>query len=576
MGVVLPDELAFVLDLIGVAWPNVDEDDYRDMADALRTFADDVDTGRGGTNTALNRLISTNRGEMADAINAHVRKLNAEHLHNLAQAGRLLAGGLDGAAVIVEGAKGAAIVQLGILAAEVAAAQAAAPFTLGLSELGAVAGVATTRTIVKRLLKEAAEYAAEELLAIATAPVFAALGAMATDLIVQVAADGAGIQDGVDLGQTAQAGRDGMQLASAGGGGLVLAGVGGGGAAGGVGDLVFDDHEHNLFASRVFDHSKDLDEKGGAHLGRTRMSFGRTKGRGSLAQAIEGVVEEAMTSLGDAHGKLRTHLNKVGDGLVKAGGGQTTQNHKARASFQKGLRPNSGQPPASGGGGGGNPPGGGGNGSGGGQNWHGRTARETRHHRLDTRNVSGLSPEAQRRALEEESTRLANEAQKKRPESEKGVAPLGKSRVNSGCAGSLLHNGEITAHTSMQRMKISKNLTGEARDQAVAAQTPDLHPAVRDLYQQIADSGVRTGRGHGQCAEVALISDRLHQMDPTGQSIRTVEDARNALSGAVIDTRAIGEQVDPDTGKVVPHADHLPACHSCRHALPALGITPTR
>ncbi|MFF7653393.1 hypothetical protein ACFZCY_26810 [Streptomyces sp. NPDC007983] len=200
--------------------------------------------------------------------------------------------------------------------------------------------MATTRTIVKRLLKEAAEYAAEELLAIATGPVFAALGAMATDLIVQVAADGAGIQDGVDLGQTAQAGKDGVQLASAGGGGLVLAGVGSGGAGGGVGDLVFDDHEHGLFATRVSDHSRHLDEKGGAHLGRGRMSFNRTKGRGSLAQAIEGVVEEAMTSLGDAHSKLKTHLNKVGDGLVKAGGGQTAQNQKARASFEKDRDPN--------------------------------------------------------------------------------------------------------------------------------------------------------------------------------------------------------------------------------------------
>ncbi|MFJ1993304.1 YwqJ-related putative deaminase [Streptomyces asiaticus] len=573
MGVVLPDELAFVLDLIGVAWPNVDEDDYRDMADALRTFADDVDTGRGDTNTALNRLISTNRGEMADAINAHMRKLNADHLHNLAQAGRLLAGGLDGAAVIVEGAKGAAIVQLGILAAEVAAAQAAAPFTLGLSELGAVAGVATTRTIVKRLLKEAAEYAAEELLAIATAPVFAALGAMTTDLIVQVAADGAGIQDGVDLGQTVQAGKDGMQLASAGSGGLVLASVGGGGAAGGVGDLVFDDHEHNLFASRVYDHSKHLDEKGGTHLGRSRMSFGRTKGRGSLAQAIEGVVEEAMTSLGDAHGKLRTHLNKVGDGLVRAGGGQTTQDHKARAGFQKDLRPNSRQPPANGGGGGGNPPGGGSNGPGGGQNWHGRTARETRHHRLDTRNVSGLSPEERRRALEEESQRLADEARKPRPESEKGVAPIGKSRVKSGCAGSLMHNGEISSHTSFQAKNVSENLPEHERARQQAAQTPDVHPALQRSLDRIAADAAEgrgvTGIGHGQCAEVALISDRLHQLDPTGQSIRTEEDIRERLEGAVVHTRQIGNQRGEEP---LSHGDYKKPCDSCKVMLPRLGI----
>ncbi|WKX70636.1 hypothetical protein [Streptomyces sp. XD-27] len=47
MSVVLPDELSMVLNLIGVSWPNVDEDDYRDMADALRDFATEIDTGRG-------------------------------------------------------------------------------------------------------------------------------------------------------------------------------------------------------------------------------------------------------------------------------------------------------------------------------------------------------------------------------------------------------------------------------------------------------------------------------------------------------------------------------------------------
>lgn len=32
-----------MLDLIGINWPNVDEDAYRDMADALREFADDAE-----------------------------------------------------------------------------------------------------------------------------------------------------------------------------------------------------------------------------------------------------------------------------------------------------------------------------------------------------------------------------------------------------------------------------------------------------------------------------------------------------------------------------------------------------
>ncbi len=52
---------------------------------------------------------------------------------------------MDGVATLIEGAKLGALVQLGILAAEVIAAQAAAPFTFGLSELGALGATQVTR-----------------------------------------------------------------------------------------------------------------------------------------------------------------------------------------------------------------------------------------------------------------------------------------------------------------------------------------------------------------------------------------------------------------------------------------------
>ncbi|MFD0563035.1 hypothetical protein ACFQ2M_14075 [Kitasatospora saccharophila] len=155
MGVVLPDELAWVLDLIGVNWPNVDEDEFRDMADSLRTFADQIDDGNADSLRAVQRMISENVGPATDAFAAHWDKISGKHLHNLAEAGRLLATGLDGGAMVIAGAKVAAIAQLVIMATEVIAAQAAAPFTFGLSEAGALGATQATRLIVKRLLKEA-------------------------------------------------------------------------------------------------------------------------------------------------------------------------------------------------------------------------------------------------------------------------------------------------------------------------------------------------------------------------------------------------------------------------------------
>ncbi|MFF0060516.1 hypothetical protein ACFYRC_03025 [Streptomyces sp. NPDC005279] len=43
MAVTVPDWADTLLDLIGVSWPNVDEDAYRDMADSLREFAEDLE-----------------------------------------------------------------------------------------------------------------------------------------------------------------------------------------------------------------------------------------------------------------------------------------------------------------------------------------------------------------------------------------------------------------------------------------------------------------------------------------------------------------------------------------------------
>ncbi|MFJ4848911.1 MULTISPECIES: hypothetical protein [unclassified Streptomyces] len=213
MGVVLPDELAWLLDLIGIMWPNVDEDDYREMATALREFADDVDHGGGGLHDAVAGLLGATEGPAVDAFNSHWNKVGS-HLGNLADAGRLGATALDGVALVVEGAKIAAVVQLGILAAEVIAAQAAAPFTLGLSELGAAGATQATRLIVKRLFKEAAQQAQDQVIGLATGPVYAALGNMAGDLAIQLGANALGIQHGVDLGRAADVARAASSRAS--------------------------------------------------------------------------------------------------------------------------------------------------------------------------------------------------------------------------------------------------------------------------------------------------------------------------------------------------------------------------
>nr|WP_246260615.1 YwqJ-related putative deaminase [Streptomyces typhae] len=191
--------------------------------------------------------------------------------------------------------------------------------------------------------------------------------------------------------------------------------------------------------------------------------------------------------------------------------------------------------------------------------WHGASADRMRHHRLPAVDVSRLSPEGKLAVLKREALRLAEKARA----AVRGDNP-GRHQLDTGCAGSLLHDNVVTVHSSTTKMHGQK--------------LPHTHEVLKEILQRISDD-YNAGRldskgsGHGKCAEISLISDRLHQLDPTGTKIRTVADARRALDGAVMHTRRIGDFVRGKTGEVVGrHGDYMRPCDTCKHVLPQLGI----
>ncbi|MEU7489532.1 YwqJ-related putative deaminase [Streptomyces sp. NPDC042319] len=192
--------------------------------------------------------------------------------------------------------------------------------------------------------------------------------------------------------------------------------------------------------------------------------------------------------------------------------------------------------------------------------WHGQSADQMRHYRRPALDVSHLTPEERLTVLEREAVELADEARK----APAGEALPGQNHLDTGCAGSFLHDNVITVHTSTTKMH---------------GQTlPHTHKVLDDMLQKIADdakAGVieKKGSGHGKCAEISLISDRLRQLDPTGTQVRTIDDARRVFDGSVMHTRRIGDFVIKKTGEVRNrHGDYFPPCDTCKHILPQLGI----
>ncbi|MDT0457436.1 RHS repeat-associated core domain-containing protein [Streptomyces sp. DSM 41527] len=319
----------------------MDEDDYREMATAMREFADDINEGANEAHQAIQGLVGSAGGSLAvEALNAHWGKINGTHLKNLGECGRMTATALDGVAVLIEGAKIGALVQLGILAAEVIAAQAAAPFTLGLSEVGALAATQATRVIVKRLFKEVCQQVAEQVISIALTPVEEALGAMVGDLVVQLGANALGVQDGVDLNRTANAGKEGfnpgvqnakdatksaagnpMELLSAGGS---SGGGGGGGGAGAAGGFSFDPDEHDRVVTGLQSAGGTFRNKAGGKLGRARSHHGRTRGKDAIADAANAMLDKVIDGIADGVKKTAKHL----DDNMTRGIKQMAKNHR--------------------------------------------------------------------------------------------------------------------------------------------------------------------------------------------------------------------------------------------------------
>ncbi|MFJ9180087.1 toxin glutamine deamidase domain-containing protein [Streptomyces sp. NPDC102360] len=204
----LPNGLEWLLEMCGFDWPTGDEDKMMECANTWRQFAADVTDLQSRGLTAAGNVLAENAGDSIDGFNKTWEKFagGSGYFDDARQGAELIAVCMDAAAMLIIGLKIAVIAQLVILAVEIAAAQAAAPFTLGLSEIGAMGAAAATRMILRKLLKEIAQQILQAVLETAKEPFVSALEAMISDVVAQTVEQNFGKQSGYDLGRTAKTG----------------------------------------------------------------------------------------------------------------------------------------------------------------------------------------------------------------------------------------------------------------------------------------------------------------------------------------------------------------------------------
>ncbi|MGW6358225.1 DUF6531 domain-containing protein [Streptomyces sp. NPDC055092] len=309
MGYTIPGWLDDVLDFIGINFPNVDEDDYREMADAMREFADKFEGHGGDAHKAFSRILSSSEGWAVDSMEKHWNQVKSSHLEKLPELARLFADACDVLADIIFGMKTKAEIELGVMAASVGISAGLAVVTGGLSALIGAAEITAMRQAVKRIIDEAVDRIVDEVLAKITEPINAKLESMVEDMVLDLAegafsmpaADGSG-------GSGGKHGHVGMQIASAGGGS---------GDSGAQKRTKIDHFEFEDGAGKVSKHGGELHLAGTSSLGKARGAFGRSKGRDPFTQAFDSVLHGALKGSEKALGKVAKHISETVPERVK-------------------------------------------------------------------------------------------------------------------------------------------------------------------------------------------------------------------------------------------------------------------
>ncbi|MDI3420749.1 toxin glutamine deamidase domain-containing protein [Streptomyces luteolus] len=208
----LPDELEWVLEMLGFTWPTADEDKLVQSAEVWEKFAQDVTDLRANANTSASTVMSHNTGDSIDKFKKTYDKFDTGgdgYLQDAAQAATIIAFALRGAAMLVITCKIAVIVQLIALAIQIIAAAAASIVTFGLSNAASMAATAITRITVRQILDALKDALVEAIIECMKEPAVSALEAMVTDLTRQAVNVGFGAQSGIDVAATVKAGAEG-------------------------------------------------------------------------------------------------------------------------------------------------------------------------------------------------------------------------------------------------------------------------------------------------------------------------------------------------------------------------------
>ncbi|MFD4405539.1 hypothetical protein ACFWPH_22555 [Nocardia sp. NPDC058499] len=196
MAIELPHEVVVFLNFIGVPYPDIDEDQVRELAGHVRTFADEVSETHESATGTISEMGGVYQGQSYRALVASWAQLSSTHMERLDELCRIVATALEIAADVITAVKVAVLAELALLASAYTAAMAATVVTSGTSAALGQSLALAARRLVGAMEEVLVGYIVAEVLGKAIEPLEAAVSDMIQGAVYGASADMLGVDPG--------------------------------------------------------------------------------------------------------------------------------------------------------------------------------------------------------------------------------------------------------------------------------------------------------------------------------------------------------------------------------------------
>ncbi|WP_174187147.1 WXG100 family type VII secretion target [Nocardia barduliensis] len=184
MAIDIPSEVALFLNICGIPYPDINEDDVRALAGHVRTFAAQVQDTHDSATGVIDQMGAFYSGESYQQLVATWAKMSATNMRQLESACELVGQALEVAATVITAVKVAVLAELAALAAAYTSIMLTPPLAPSAPLVAAAA-----RRLCEQMVQYLVGYIVAEVIGKAIEPLEQAIGDMVNGLVYDAARD---------------------------------------------------------------------------------------------------------------------------------------------------------------------------------------------------------------------------------------------------------------------------------------------------------------------------------------------------------------------------------------------------